>query len=290
MQSKIERGGGDKLAVRLAFIILSLLRGEKLCINHLCEEFNVSKRTVQRDISERLANLPIIFKDGFYYINDPNYSLKNSELLNFSHHSGIGELYPDKNLLNSAFDNDKKVIGYSYENIDKNIFKELRKCVLYKLTVHFIYNKKERIVNPYKLINLNGIWYLVATQDGKIKNFTISKIINLKSVENFKKDQKIQNYIEQNSNQFVSENLTFIKIKVKKEVSEFFERREVIRGQKITKSLKNGDLIIEAKVAFLKDFMAIVRYWLPNISIVEPKELKENLLNELEIYIKEERK
>lgn len=55
------------------------------------------------------------------------------------------------------------------------------------MTLEFIYNDKSRIASPYKMLNLNGIWYLVAVQNETIKNFTISKISNLKIGDKLKK-------------------------------------------------------------------------------------------------------
>ncbi|WP_349304334.1 MULTISPECIES: WYL domain-containing protein [unclassified Campylobacter] len=159
----------------------------------------------------------------------------------------------------------------------------------YSNIAHFIYKQKERNVKPYKLINFNGVWYLIATENSKIKNYAISKIINLRRGNNFKKNQDIENFIEKNSDQFISENLINIKLKVKKEVSEFILRRKIFKGQSAVRHLKNGDLVVEAKVAFLKDFMGMVRYWIPYISILEPIELKNKLLAELEDYIKKEK-
>ncbi|MGH1600508.1 hypothetical protein [Campylobacter majalis] len=40
-----------------------------------------------------------------------------------------------------------------------------------KNALNFIYKGKIRAVNPYKILNINGgIWYLFATQNGKIKS------------------------------------------------------------------------------------------------------------------------
>ena len=44
----------DKIATRLALILNKFNSGEKFTIEELVEEFNVTKRTIQRDILERL--------------------------------------------------------------------------------------------------------------------------------------------------------------------------------------------------------------------------------------------
>lgn len=232
--------------------------------------------------------MPIIFKDGFYYLENLT-TFTNHNLLKFSENLGVSGVYPDQNLVESFFDDSKRVVGIDYQKVNKDTFETLEFCILNSISVNFSYSNKNRQINPYKLINLNGIWYLVATEDGKIKNFTLSKIQNLSQAKGFKKDKDTEKFIEENSDQFVSKDVVKVRLKIKKEVGEFILRRKIFKRQIVLKQLQNGDLIVETRVAFLKDFMGVVRYWLPFVSILEPIWLRDELLKELEIYIKDER-
>jgi predicted DNA-binding transcriptional regulator YafY len=49
----------DKLAKRLAIILNKLNNAEYLYIDELTKEFGVTKRTIYRDLSERLSCIPI---------------------------------------------------------------------------------------------------------------------------------------------------------------------------------------------------------------------------------------
>lgn len=49
----------DKVAFRLATILQKLNQGEILVEKELAEEFNVSIRTIQRDLRERFVFLPL---------------------------------------------------------------------------------------------------------------------------------------------------------------------------------------------------------------------------------------
>ena len=60
----------DKLSIRLTQILLKLNSGEILSLDDLALEFNVSKRTIQRDINERFSYLPLIKKDGYIRIEE----------------------------------------------------------------------------------------------------------------------------------------------------------------------------------------------------------------------------
>ena len=61
----------------------------------MVEEFNVTKRTIQRDILERLSYLPIKRDNNFYYLEEYYLGKLNFEdIKNFAILSGIKELYP----------------------------------------------------------------------------------------------------------------------------------------------------------------------------------------------------
>lgn len=47
----------DRMAMRLSALITRLMAGESLVLSCLAQEFNVSERTLQRDLRERLAYL-----------------------------------------------------------------------------------------------------------------------------------------------------------------------------------------------------------------------------------------
>ena len=56
----------DKIATRLVCILVKLNNGESFTVEELAEEFNISVRTIQRDLNERLIYLPIIKENNHY--------------------------------------------------------------------------------------------------------------------------------------------------------------------------------------------------------------------------------
>ena len=50
----------DKLSTRLSLILTKLNNGEHFTVEELAHEFNVTTRTIQRDINERLVYIPIV--------------------------------------------------------------------------------------------------------------------------------------------------------------------------------------------------------------------------------------
>jgi len=84
----------ELLAQRIADIITKLNLGESLNINDLAEEFNVSTRTIQRDINERLAFLPLERNGNKISLCATALGkLTKKDIRNFAQLSGISQLY-----------------------------------------------------------------------------------------------------------------------------------------------------------------------------------------------------
>lgn len=60
----------DKLSTRLVYILQYLNNGERFSLEELAQEFNVSIRTIQRDLHECLAFIPIKKENGKYFLED----------------------------------------------------------------------------------------------------------------------------------------------------------------------------------------------------------------------------
>ena len=66
-----------------------------------------------------------------------------------------------------------------FEKVDYALFENISIAILKKFVIQFLYKNKQRSVNPYKLINNNGIWYVLADEKGKLKHFAFNKIKNI---------------------------------------------------------------------------------------------------------------
>ena len=110
--------------------------------------------------------------------------LSFQDIKNFATLSGIKELYPElsndfiSDILNMKLNKAYLIKNQGFENISskKDYFEQLSAAIIKNSPVNFIYSNKLRVVNPYKLINNNSIWYLLADENNQLKNFTFSKI------------------------------------------------------------------------------------------------------------------
>ena len=286
----------DTLALRLSLILTKLNSGESFSAKELAEEFNVNIRTIQRDIKERLFYIPIDKKGDYYSME--SYALGKlsfQDIKNFATLSGIKELYPElsndfiSDILNMKLNKAYLIKNQGFENISskKDYFEQLSAAIIKNSPVNFIYSNKLRVVNPYKLINNNSIWYLLADENNQLKNFTFSKIEKFNWKDETKKFNPKKDFLEQieknDTNWFSKESIEVI-LKINNSAKEYFLRKEILPNKKL---LEQNDecFIISTIVLYDDEILRVVKSWLPYIKIVSPQYLQTKLDNILIEYI-----
>lgn len=286
----------DTLALRLSLILTKLNSGESFTAKELAEEFNVNIRTIQRDIKERLFYIPIDKKGDYYSME--SYALGKlsfQDIKNFATLSGIKELYPElssdfiSDILNVKLNKAYLIKNQGFENISskKDCFEQLSAAIIKNSPVNFIYSNKPRVVNPYKLINNNSIWYLLADENNQLKNFTFSKIEKFNWEDESKKFIPKKEFLEQiernDTNWFSNESIEVI-LKIDNSAKEYFLRKEILANKKL---LEQNDeyFIISTIVSYDDEILRVVKSWLPHIKIVSPQYLQTKLNDMLKEYI-----
>ena len=286
--------GRDKLAVRLTQILKKLNDGEPFCIKELASEFGVSKRTIERDLFERFAFLPIDRDGGKFFLNEKYLGkLSPSDIRNFAVLSGIKGLFPNlengflTEMLDARTAENISVRGHHYEEIEdkKDIFVQLQRAISEKLIIEFRYSNKHRVCEPYKLINNKGIWYIAATQESETKSFSLSKISDF-IVTNQKFEPDIQKAAAIDGDEGIWYGTTYeITIEISADVAGYFRRRNLLPNQRIIKELEGGGLLVSSNTSMPSHVAAVVRYWIPHLKIISPQELQNSLIEELKRYM-----
>ena len=283
----------DKITQRLAKIIHLLNSGECLSLDYLVDEFKVSLRTAQRDMHDRLTFLPIKKENGCYSLEDYCLGeLSFKDIKFFSTLSGIKGLYPSLSdefivdLLNEKVNKTYLVKGFKYEDMSlkSKLFESLNIAIVKNQIIKLTYKKKNRELKPYKIINTDGIWYLSADENNKLKTYTLAKISNLEvSKKKFTPNKEFVELIEKNQDTWFSKNEINVVLEIDEKVKEYFIRRELLPHQCILKNTKN--LIISTKVSYEEEILKVVRQWIPHIKIIEPIALNNKLMKGLKDYI-----
>ena len=290
----------ETLVYRLSQILVKLNQGLKLDPKVLADEFKVNLRTIQRDLNERFAYLPLEKLDGYYRL-DPTFlgKLSTKDIERFASLAGVRGLFPSlsDDFLRDIFDDRMQgallVKGHNYEDLrgKEKLFGALEKAIYDRKQVSFDYAKEGSLksytgIAPYKLINHKGIWYLTAVDADKLKSFSFSKIQHLKVLDTvFDWDATIDTKISSDDGIWHSDTQREVVLKASPEVAGYFKRRKLIGNQVIEKELADGSLIISAKVSHDNQILPIVRYWIPNLTIISPESLQAELEQGLSAYL-----
>ncbi|EMM0378556.1 WYL domain-containing protein [Pluralibacter gergoviae] len=286
-----------QLASRIADILVRLNGGETLYLSKLADEYGVHPRTIRRDIEERLTflNLERDEKTKGYRISPAmlgHFDVESIRL--FTRLAGISGLFPvlDKStlatILGPGNEHNFIVHGHQYIVDDEHNDKFTRlQCTIDECRrVDFLYlrsgGEKRYAVEPYKLINYNGVWYLAAKHGDKLKNFTLSKIRSLNcTFEKFTLCDSLLQKVNQEKSVWGSEEKFEVVLKVSADVSEYFLRRKLLNEQVVEKKIDAGGLIVSTKISHKNEIFPVVQYWLPHLKIIAPealqKELEENI-------------
>lgn len=291
----------DRLAWRLTAILQKLNQGERLDIDQLAEEFGVHRRTVQRDLGERFAFLPMDKVNGQYVLNAAYLGrLTFRDIERFAGLAGLKGLFPAldtqffRELFDSRLQDTLSIHGPSYEDLQRRIddFRRLQAAITEHRRVRFRYAKEDGQktveVEPYRLINNNGVWYLAAADQGKPKAYAFGKLSALDLLDaRFEPDAAIRQLLDEEDSVWLNTRKTEVVLTVAPAAAIYFRRRKLIAQQVVEKELEDGGLIVSGKFAHPNQILPIVRYWLPNVKVVSPTSWQEELEAGLRAYLDE---
>lgn len=293
------KAGHDLLGWRLAAILQKLNQGERISPGALAEEFGVHKRTIQRDLLERFAFLPLEKQDGLFSL-EPAYlgRITMRDIEHFAGLAGLNGLFPGldvqfiRELFDSRLQDTLEIHGSNYEDLRQRIgdFRTLQRSISSCQKVQFTYRKsggdKRVQVAPYRLINHSGIWYLAAADGDQPKAYAFGKIASLTVVEEcYVPNPDILRMLDQEDSIWLNERKIEVVLKIAPTVAIYFRRRKLIAQQVIEKELESGGLIISGRFAHPDQILPIVRYWIPHVRIVSPEGWQADLEQGLRTYL-----
>lgn len=66
----------------------------------------------------------------------------------------------------------------------------------------------------------------------------------------------------------------------------YFQRKPISQTQRFIDLDNDGNMIVSIDISNENEIIPIVKYWLPNIKIIEPIELNEKIKKEIEKFFK----
>ena len=255
---------------------------------------------------KKIESKEVIYGEEKAYMRLAMESIRKLDTLSSKHHKEIEKRLGLSGMEESPYfiDNDDME---SVNMSDADIL-DLKDAIRKDAIVEFRYIGKSRkdryVVEPYKLIIFDGLWYLFGkdTNDAK-RPYKTWRLIYIKDVD-YARDGSIRHSMKDEDTetllknvddaQFVvdttqkqpriKKNIT-IKLKIYPQITHIFDHEAHIPGE-VTEPIQesDGSLIITTKVNTIADVNAEIKSWFPHIEILEPKEFHETFLMEIEAY------
>jgi len=292
----------ERLAYRLSDIIIRLNNGERLNIESLAQDYQVCIRTLKRDFQERLATLD--FSDSgpvFYRLSPSRVGYLNlTEIRRFANFASIQDLLPkiDRDFFYDKLNQSIVIKGFDYENIQARTqeFTLINQAIKDCRIISFDYQKvrqqnsqnarKHYYLEPYHLLNKNGIWYVIGRRDAQTRNFCFTQMSNLCVTDKtYDCDEEIKADLINTDSLFFDNHITEIVLQVRAKVAGYFERRALLPNQELIRKLDNGDLLLACRHVHPREVTPIVQYWLPHIRIISPSNIQEEMEEILKSYL-----
>ena len=294
----------DKILYRLTSILSRLYQGEKLQAKDLADEYNVSLRTIQRDFKERLLSFPIFYENKQWQMEkdfklDKSLSLKDTITLDiledFSKSLGDGFHSQSTTILNKLKNRTYSPIftKLNMEDISGEFESMIayEEAILSKNSIKIKYTTDKKVsevkINPIKIVNFEGLWYLVATdENNKLKSYYLKNATLLKVYKsNFTISKKVEDILDNAISIWFSDNEPFeVIMEIDNHVAKFFKQKPISLTQTI---LCEDETKITISVMATSDFeiIPIVKSWIPFIKVTSPTRIQEKVKEEVYKFI-----
>ena len=274
----------------------------------------VSKRTVQQDISimrsmyPRGFDAPIICKDGFYYYEDPDYSINNSPLNErdidalqeaidiFKQFKSIpvfeelnsmvlkleGKILTDK-------DDKRKIIDFEkVENVKGlKLIKPLYKFIKNKQVIEINYLPFTRnenmvmVIHPYLIKEYNNRWFLIGYNE-ELKKMSHLALDRIKNIQSLERTFMAQNEFDENIyfNNILGITLpenakpALIELSFTPERSPYIKTKPIHTSQKILKEDESA-LTVQLELIINKELISLLLGFGKDVKVIKPLRLKE---------------
>jgi len=291
----------DKALRRITTILSRLYQGDKLKAKELTDEFNVSLRTIQRDFAERLVNFPVFYDhtNKVWYMKEDyklekNISVQDTIVLdileNISKNFGDSFHNQSSKLLHKLKNRHNCPI-FTKLNME-DISSEINNLVQYEdaiinsnqIKINYSTDKKSEDIkiNPIKIVNFEGFWYIVATDiNNKLKSYRIK---NSKLIKIYKATFKIPKETEAILNNAISiwfsDDEPFeVTLQIDNHVAKFFKEKPISSTQKII-SQDDKYLIVSVMATSDWEIIPIIKSWIPFIKVLDPIRIQNTVQEE----------
>ena len=282
----------DALDVALRLINM-LMERRQISAEDIIEEFGVSRATAFRYMDKLKNNFFLNSKDakdGIYTINR-KYDHKKSALQK-SEADFFSSLIDDYSNPNSEEEITRPYMLISNKPIDSSSVQETRRivhsCITTMEKCSFLYcdNKNKFIVEPYKIIYTDNLFYMLSKHNDRAKTFRLDHMKQvIKTGEVFIPDKKIiKDYDNAKTIWHNPDEAQTITMDIRPEAAHYFKELQILPEQKIIKEFKNDSIRIEFKSSSVMEFQKLLLGWFGSFENVSPKQYAEHVESLIQKY------
>ena len=295
---------------RLLDIYFRFIKNEELSSKELAKYYNTTSRTIIRDIEKLNSFLdnsivPNHQTKLWKYAKDGKSVLLNEDehlILNILDQACIeqgAEFHASALKLFDKFQD--SLHNTIYNNIDsediegiKPLLAKVENAVFTKNKISLTYKNKDKIVEPLKLANFDGYWYLIVQDemDSRIKSFYFKDISNIKilndvfMLNNNSIELKLKNAI---NTYFRVDSIPYeIKIFVDKDIAHIFKRKPISKTQTILKTYNDGSFDLSVIITNDMELIPRIQQFIPYLKIIEEdensKRIVKTILENLKVF------
>ncbi len=282
------------LANRLAEIVSKVYAGRTLCINDLAEHYQVSTKTIRRDIERLSAILERCPDSGNYFLSTAARTHFNEQdLVRLIDELGLKKALPHKSALflkSLVNESNSECYHFQEQPLEADFISALHYpfeiAIKEKRNVSFIYKDKSRVVAPYLMVYSHGSWYLVAISEGILKTFSFARIkFVCVQKEHFVFELSLLEQIKEQNSIWLGDSTFTATLEISKDIAFYFERKALLPKQEIIEKNSDGSLIITTSAWSYNQIAPVVQYWIPNIRVLSPSELDTFITKNLTSWI-----
>ena len=279
--------------------IFEMISHEPKSTKQIADALGLNVRTIQRDLNEILAFNGAVKKGRLWSVDksefDPNdeNQIVLSVLDKMAKNVGAEFYSKAHGLLKGISEglNHPIFVSLSAEKLEKKdieLIENIESVIASRNEIELLYFSKTPRLSPIKIALFDGFWYLLAMAGEKLKKFHLKSIKEIKILPSkFKIDESLENRIKSaNSAWFDPEKSFIVRLWIDKVVKKYFERKP-LPNQQIMCESEDGSIEIEVQVTHIMEIKPLVFYYLPHIKVIEPSSLADDILAEMERYIKE---
>ena len=311
--------------IRVLDLLKRFNQNKKVCISQLQNELlweGKSEKTIRRDLDVIKEIFPESFElvrggeNGCYkaitkeafnnFIDNPNTLSLMVQTFSITQHSDLFNTLEmdetDKRLIENKIKDMKKIYEFKskpFENRsgEAEIFKIFEHAIYHKKETTIVYGEKKEAltIKPYKILFMNGNFYIASEVLHRDFQFTLSRISKILTAQysnkTFHHNRDIVRFIKQMQTPHAKytpgyqAHLIEVIVEVDKRKARFFKAKKYLSSQKILEEKEDGTLILSYEVTQEMEMDELIKKWLPYVKVISPGSLKESIEKDLRDYL-----